>query len=80
MATAALLLIGPTVTAAANGRAPDAGSVSQRDAGTMPFSTDDIGWLLVAASLLLILSLGLHQLARRRRRAMRSVVRERTDP
>jgi hypothetical protein len=30
--------------------------------------------------MLLILSVGLHQLGRRRRRAMRSVARQRTDP
>ena len=83
MATAALLLVGPTAAATAaayEGAGSDAGTARQRDAGSMPFSTADIGWLLLAASILLILSLGLHQLARRRRRALRSVARERTDP
>ena len=82
MATAALLLVGLTTTAAANGVAgSDAGTARERAAGTMPFSMADLGWLLLAASVLLVLSVGLHQLARRRRRrAMRSVARERTNP
>jgi hypothetical protein len=79
MATAALLLGGLTTTAAANGT-PGSGADRQREAGALPFSTADVGWLLLAASLLLILSVGLHQLARRRRRALRSVARERTNP
>jgi hypothetical protein len=81
MATAALLLVGLTATAAAyEGAGSDAGTARQRDAGSLPFSIADLGWLLLAASMLLILSVGLHQLARRRRRAMRSVARQRTDP
>jgi hypothetical protein len=81
MATAALLLVGLTATAAAYGGAgSDAGTARQRGAGSLPFSIADLGWLLLAASLLLILSVGLHQLARKRRRALRSVARERTNP
>lgn len=79
MAATALLIVGPAQTALA-GSSDSAGSAQEAQAG-LPFSTADFGWLLVAAVLLLMLVLVIQLAARRwRRRSLRSVARERTDP
>jgi hypothetical protein len=75
MATAALLLATPAQIALAGGS-----DEPRRSDTALPFSTADLGWVLLVAALLLVLSLSLQLLARRRRRAMRSVARQRTDP
>ena len=80
MATAALVLAGHAKLAIADGR--DSGTVaqSQQDEASLPFSAADFGWVLLVAAILLVLAIGLQMLARRRRRAMRALARQRTNP
>lgn len=79
MVAAALLLAAPAQIALAG--ASDAGAAqTQRDEAALPFSTADVGWVLLVAAVLLVLCVTLQLVARRRRRALRSVARQRTDP
>jgi hypothetical protein len=75
MATAGFLLATPAKIALA-----DASGEAQSGGAALPFSTADLGWVLLAAAVLLVLWVSLQLVARRRRRAMRSVARQRTDP
>ena len=75
MAATVVVLATPLPTALAG----DAQSSKTPDEAGLPFSTGDLGWLFLAAVVLLMLMLVL-QLVIRRRRALRSMARERTDP
>jgi hypothetical protein len=79
-AVMAFMLAGPAKLAVANGQGSGVPAQGQRSEAALPFSTADVGWLLLVAAVLLVLAFGLQQLARRRRRARRSMARQRTDP
>lgn len=79
MASAVLLLASPAQIAFADG-GDNAGARAQRHEAALPFSTADVGWVLLVAAVLLVLFVSLQLVARRRRRALRSLARERTAP
>jgi hypothetical protein len=74
MVSAALVLAIPAQIAQA------ASDGAGRDGAALPFSTADVGWVLLGAAVLLVLWVSLQLVARRRRREQRSVARQRTDP
>jgi hypothetical protein len=80
MALVAFVLAGPAKLAVADEQGSGVSAESRRSEAALPFSTADLGWILLVAAVLLVLAFGLQQLARRRRRALRSVAQQRTDP
>ncbi|MGH2948669.1 MAG: hypothetical protein ACRDPC_20840 [Solirubrobacteraceae bacterium] len=80
MASAALLLASPAQIALATGGDEAGAAQAQGSEAALPFSTADVGWLLLVAAVLLVLWVSLQLVAGRRRRALRSVARERTSP
>ena len=75
MVSAALMAASPAqIALAAQSGEP------RRDESALPFSTADVGWVLLVAAVLLVVWVSLQLVARRRRRETRSVARERTDP
>ena len=79
-AVVAFMLAGPAKLAVADEQGSGTPAQGQRSEAALPFSTADFGWLLLVAAVLLVLAFALQQLARRRRRALRSMARQRTDP
>ncbi len=79
MASAALLLAGPAQIALADGSDEAGAAQAQRNEAALPFTTADVGWVLLVVAVLLVLWVSL-QLVARRRLALRPVARERTDP